>query len=95
MNELNNLLVNLVNSILSGGSTAITAILLIVIGYLVYDRHNLIKEKKELLKHKDDLAKQKEDFLVSIIEKYYDSRIETTKSNDAIMMVLSQIENKL
>ena len=88
MNDLNNLLITLVNSILSGGSTAITAILLIIIGYLIYDRNKLLKEK-------DALLKKNEEFLVKIIEKYYESRIETTKSNDAIMIVLSQIENKL
>lgn len=95
MNELNGLLATLVNSILSGGSTSIAAILLIVIGYLVYDRHSLIKEKNDLINQKDELIKQKELFLVNIIEKYYDSRIETTKSNDAIVMVLTQIENKI
>jgi DNA-directed RNA polymerase beta' subunit len=88
MNDLNNLLITLVNSILSGGSTAITAILLIIIGYLIYDRNKLLKEK-------DALLKKNEEFLIKIIEKYYESRIETTKSNDAIMIVLSQIENKL
>lgn len=88
MGEFNNLLSTLVNSILSGGSAAITAILICIISYLLFERKKLVSDK-------DELIKKNEAMLISIIEKYYGSRLDTTKSNDAIMAVLAQIERKL
>jgi len=88
MSEFNNLLTTLVNSILSGGTTAITAIMITIISYLLYERKKLISDK-------DVLIKKNEEMLIKIIEKYYESRLDTTKSNDSIMIVLAKIEGKL
>jgi len=82
------ILTNLVNTVISGGEHGITAILLIFLFYVIYEKHKLAKQFKE---QEDENRKA----LREIIDKYYNSKIEDTKAFDSIMSVLAKIEYKL
>lgn len=74
----------LLNSIVTGGSGAIISLLIVVIGFLIWDRRRILNELNE-----------KDDKLSEVIHNYYEATIDTTKALDSLRMVLIEIKAKM
>ena len=81
----------LITSVLSGGSTAVIALLLFVIIGTVFAIRYLLNELKS---SRDDLSKANDRYL-KLLETYHDSNATVTEALNGVKMVLIEIKSKL
>lgn len=78
----------ILSGILEGGTGAVLSILIVLVVYLVWDRHNLIKSMQE----------QSKDYRTSmsdIIDKYQTGQINVIEALNEIKVILGKIEVKV
>lgn len=78
------ILTKLVSAVLDGGSQSVISILLLVIGFLVYDRMNLNK----------NIQVQNGKF-EKVINDYYDIMLKINDTMSSLKLVLQEIKSKL
>lgn len=78
----------LVSSVLGGGAGGMIALLMLIIGLMIWDRIRLLND----LKHVTDSHKKE---LAELIDKYYSSRQDVKEAINEIKIVMAKIESKL
>lgn len=90
---------HLVTTILSSGSPAVMAILLLVsfgLGFLLYKREgDARKERKELIEHFQQQIESDRDDLLSILEKYQEGQLNVVQAINEIKILIATIGAKL
>jgi len=82
------LIQDLLLAILAGGPSAIIALLLGFIGYLIWDRLKLIQSMK-------DNGAQYRTSLENVLEKYHQGQIGLIEAFNEIKLILAKLEGKL
>ena len=86
MNE--SLIEKLVTTVLSGGAAGIVSLLLLIVGFLIWER---VKMMKEL----NDRTKENRDTLLEVIDKYHEGHMSIIEAINEIKLVLAKIEGRL
>jgi hypothetical protein len=81
---LDSVIEKLLVTLLGGGPTAIIAVLVIIIGFLVLERKRLLKE-----------IEKKDDKIDRIIDDYYKGNMTISEAFNSLKMVLFEIKGKL
>jgi hypothetical protein len=78
----------LVESILSGGTVAVVALLLLAIVALIYDRISLQKQLSTERKDSREL-------LMRVVQNYEESMKDSVESSNSIKLILAEIKGRL
>jgi hypothetical protein len=81
---MDDLLQKLLEAVLGGGPGAVIAILVAIVGFLVWDRSRLVKT-----------LQQKDEKIEKIIEDYYKGNLTLTEALNGLKMVLIEIKAKI
>lgn len=85
--------------VLGGGIQGLMAILLGIIGYLIWDRHSIQKNNAEVLKELSDTLSEKFDHdreqLIKIIDQYHQGQISIVQAMNEIKLLLTSISARL
>jgi hypothetical protein len=82
------LLEKLVDLVLSGGAGGVVALLLLAVGFLIWERVKMVQELKEK-------TAENRDTLLEIIDKYHDGQLSIIEAINEIKIVLAKIEGRL
>lgn len=85
----------LVQLVTSGGTPAVIALLLLAIGFLVYDRIQLLKRLSESLKQTLDAKEAEKEVILQIVEKYHQGNLTIVQAINEIRVVLAAIQGRL
>lgn len=86
MNE--GLIDKLVTGVITGGSGAMISLLILIIGFLIWERVKMVQELKERVT-------ENRDTLLEIIDKYHDGQLSIIDAINEIKIVLAKIEGRL
>lgn len=78
------LLTKLISTVLDGSYQSVIAILLLVIGFLIYDRMNMYKN-----------IQIQNDKFEKVINDYYDVMVKINDTMNSLKLVLQEIKSKL
>jgi len=78
-----------------GGTAAVIAILILVVGFLVYDRVQLLKRLSESLKQTLDAKEAEKQVILEIVEKYHQGNLTMVQAINEIKVVLAAIQGRL
>ena len=79
-----NIIMSLGTTLAVGGAAPIIIILLLIIGYLIYDRIKLVKSLSD-----------KDEKIYSIIENYYNGNLSIAEAMNGLKLVLAEIKAKI
>lgn len=85
----------LIPFLVDGGSAAVIAVLVLVIGFLVWDRIQLLKRLSESLKQTLDAKEAEKQVILEIIEKYHQGNLTMVQAINEIKVVLAAIQGRL
>lgn len=89
------ILKSLIPLITDGGASAVIALLLLVVGFLVWDRIQLLKRLSESLKQTLDAKEAEKQVILEIIEKYHQGNLTMVQAINEIRVVLAAIQGRL
>lgn len=89
------ILKSLIPILVDGGSAAVIAVLILVIGFLVWDRVQLLKRLSESLKQTLDAKEAEKQVILEIIEKYHQGNLTMVQAINEIKVVLAAIQGRL
>lgn len=89
------LIKSLIPLIADGGSSAVIALLLLIVGFLVWDRIQLLKRLSESLKQTLDAKEAEKQVILEIIEKYHRGNLTMVQAINEIKVVLAAIQGRL
>lgn len=89
------ILKSLIPILVDGGSSAVIAVLILVIGFLVWDRVQLLKRLSESLKQTLDAKEAEKQVILEIIEKYHQGNLTMVQAINEIKVVLAAIQGRL
>ena len=78
-----------------GGTAAVIAILVLVVGFLIYDRVQLLKRLSESLKQTLDAKEAEKQVILDIVEKYHQGNLTMVQAINEIKVVLAAIQGRL
>lgn len=85
----------LIPLITEGGASAVIALLMAVVGFLVWDRIQLLKRLSESLKQTLDAKEAEKQVILEIIEKYHQGNLTMVQAINDIKVVLAAIQGRL
>ena len=85
---MDKLMQDLLVAVLAGGPSAVISLLLLFIGYLIWDRVKLVKSMKE---SSTDYKKS----LEVVLEKYHQGQIGLIEAFNEIKLILAKLEGRL
>jgi len=86
---------SLITLMTDGGAAAVIAVLLLVVGFLVYDRIQLLNRLSESLKQTLDAKEAEKQVILEIIEKYHQGNLTMVQAINEIKVVLAAIQGRL
>lgn len=78
-----------------GGTAAVIAVLVLVVGFLIYDRVQLLKRLSESLKQTLDAKEAEKQVILEIVEKYHQGNLTMVQAINEIKVVLAAIQGRL
>ena len=85
----------LIALITDGGTSAVIALLISAVGFLVWDRIQLHKRLSESLKQTLDAKEAEKQVILEIIEKYHQGNLTMVQAINEIKVVLAAIQGRL
>ena len=85
----------LIALITDGGTSAVIALLISAVGFLVWDRIQLLKRLSESLKQTLDAKEAEKQVILEIIEKYHQGNLTMVQAINEIKVVLAAIQGRL
>jgi uncharacterized membrane protein YqgA involved in biofilm formation len=89
----------LINVIVNGGSSSIIAILLLAIGYLVYEKIQLERKHREILDKLEKIMTENHDSdsraLLDIIDRYHAGQMSVVDAIQQLHVLLARIDGRL
>lgn len=93
------IVIQLIKAILSGGPIAIIALLMSMIGYLVWEKRATTKSNKEALEKMAqafaEKVKEEREDLIDIIDRYQEGHINLLQAINEIKVLIATISGKL
>ena len=93
------LLTQLIKALLSGGPVAIIALLIAVIGYMIWEKRAVQKSNREALEKMTSVfterVKEERQDLISIIDRYQEGHINLLQAINEIKVLIATISGKL
>lgn len=78
-----------------GGTAAVIAVLVLVVGFLIYDRVQLHKRLSESLKQTLDAKEAEKQVILEIVEKYHQGNLTMVQAINEIKVVLAAIQGRI
>lgn len=78
-----------------GGTAAVIAVLVLVVGFLIYDRVQLLKRLSESLKQTLDAKEAEKQVILEIVEKYHQGNLTMVQAINEIKVVLAAIQGRI
>lgn len=78
-----------------GGTAAVIAILVLVVGFLIYDRVQLLKRLTESLQQTMNAKEAEKQVILEIVEKYHQGNLTMVQAINEIKVVLAAIQGRL
>ncbi len=93
------IIIQFIKAILTGGPIAIIAILMVLIGYLVWEKRAIQKSNKEALEKmaqtfSEKINEERKD-LIDIIDRYQEGHINLLQAINEIKVLIATISGKL
>ena len=92
---MDSIIKSLVNLVVNGGVTAIIALLMLCIGYLVWDRRQLTKQLAESIQQTLAAKEAEKQVILEIVEKYHQGNLTMVQAINEIRVVLAAIQGRL
>jgi len=92
---MDSIIKSLVNLVVNGGVTAIIALLMLCIGYLVWDRRQLTKQLTESIQQTLAAKETEKQVILEIVEKYHQGNLTMVQAINEIRVVLAAIQGRL
>lgn len=93
--KMEEIFLSLWHTVLEGGQTAIVAILLSTVAYLVWERLKLFKIIRQYQKILNENRTQYGESLVNIVDKYHTGNVEMIKALNEIKIVLATMNKTI
>jgi hypothetical protein len=92
MDDIIKVLVSLVSG---GGTTAVVGLLIVMIGWLVYDRIQILKDLSKSLQQTLDAKEDEKKIILEIVEKYHTGNMTMAQAINEIKLVLVAIQSRI
>lgn len=86
---------SLVEYMIHGGATAIISLLLLVAGYLIWDRKDLIRMISDTTQKVYDAKDAEKQVILDIVDKYHQGNATVTQTLSEIKIVLQIMQSKM